>query len=101
MIEDGCVIISQHSDTTGPAVACEEMSQTDKYEVYHVGYNQGMTSVAPTTSLIGCKVNWEPYESAVIQAVLDGKRLKVNWMYKKKRMMRGADLQTIGYKCWS
>ncbi len=77
------------------------MSQTDKYEVYHVGYNQGMTSVAPTTSLIGCKVNWEPYESAVIQAVLDGKKIESELDVQKKRMMRGADLQTIGYKCWS
>lgn len=85
LIEDGCVIISQHSDTTGPGVACEEMSQTDKYEVYHVGYNQGMTSVAPTTSLIGCKVNWEPYESAVIQAVLDGKKVESELDVQKEK----------------
>lgn len=76
LIREGCVIISQHSDTTGPAVACQEMRLSENYEVYHVGYNQGMTSVAPSTSLIGCKVNWEPYESAAIQAVLDGEKIE-------------------------
>lgn len=76
LIRDGCVIISQHSDTMGPAVACEEMNQNENYEVYHVGYNQGMTSVAPTSSLIGCKVNWEPYEKAAIQAVRQGKEIE-------------------------
>ena len=76
LIRDGCVIISQHSDTMGPAVACEEMNQNENCEVYHVGYNQGMTSVAPTSSLIGCKVNWELYEKAAIQAVRQGKEIE-------------------------
>lgn len=74
LIQDGCVIISQHSDTTGAAVACEEMSQD--YQVYHVGYNQSMTGVAPTTSLISCKVNWEPYEMEAIEAVRKGENIE-------------------------
>ena len=44
-----------------------------------------MTSVAPTTSLIGCKVNWEPYESAVIQAVLDGKKIESELDVQKEK----------------
>ncbi len=76
LIREGCIIISQHSDTTGPAVACEEMKVNENYNIYHVGYNQGMTNVAPSTSLIGCKVNWEPYETAAIQAILDGKNIE-------------------------
>jgi basic membrane protein A len=74
LIEDGCVIISQHSDTEGPAVACEEMS--DDYTVYHVGYNQSMTDVAPTTSLISCRINWTSFELSAVQAVLDGKEIE-------------------------
>jgi basic membrane protein A len=76
LIEDGCIIISQHSDTEGPAAACEEMSE--KYTVFHVGYNQSMTDVAPTTSLISCRINWTPYELTAVQAVLDGETIEDN-----------------------
>jgi basic membrane protein A len=76
LIKDGCVIISQHSDTVGPAAACEKMS--GEYTVYHVGYNQSMTDIAPTTSLISCRINWSPYELAAVQAVLYGKTIESN-----------------------
>ncbi len=68
LIDEGCVIISQHSDTIGPAVACEEAAA--KKTVYHVGYNQSMTDVAPTTSLISCRINWIPYFTGAVSAVL-------------------------------
>lgn len=69
LIDEGCVIISQHSDTTGTAVACEN---TDKsVVVYNVGYNQSMIDIAPTTTLIGCRINWNPYITAAVGAVLD------------------------------
>lgn len=68
LIEEGCVIISQHSDTAGPAVACEETDKEKK--VYHVGYNQGMIDVAPSTYLVGCKINWIPYIMSAVEAVM-------------------------------
>lgn len=74
LIERGCVIISQHSDTTGPAIACEE--QSGLHTVYHVGYNQSMADVAPTTSLISCRINWEPYMVAASKAVLKGRPIE-------------------------
>lgn len=74
MIEDGCVIISQHSDTTGPAVACEQ--EKGSREVYHVGYNQSMIDVAPTTSLISCRINWSPYCLAAVEAVMNDKKIE-------------------------
>ena len=74
LIEDGCVIISQHSDTSGPAVACE---QTDAdIPVYLVSYNQSMAELAPTTYLIGAKINWKPYMRQAVQAVLDQKKIE-------------------------
>ena len=74
LIEEGCVIISQHSDTIGPAVACEE-AQPQKI-AYHVGYNQSMTDTAPTTSLISSRIIWEPYIVGAIQAVLEHKSIE-------------------------
>ena len=72
LIEEGCVIISQHSDTTGPAIACEEASTKRGKTVFHVGYNQSMTDVAPTTSLVSCRINWTPYILGASQAILKG-----------------------------
>lgn len=74
LIEEGCVILSQHSDTTGPAVACEETDSTQ--EVYLASYNQSMADVAPTTYLTGCKINWVPYMTAAVGAVLDNKSIE-------------------------
>lgn len=74
LIDQGCVIISQHSDTSGPSVACEEAQKS--YPVYHVSYNQSMKNVAPTTALIGCRINWGPYEVAAIGAMLEGKPIE-------------------------
>ena len=76
LIEDGCVLISQHSDTIGPAVVCQEMCEY--YPVIHVGYNGSMIDVAPTTSLISSKINWIPYELAAVEAVLMGKKIERN-----------------------
>ena len=74
LIDMGCVIISQHSDTTGPAVACEKSEKNKK--VYHVGYNESMISYAPTTSLISCKIDWDPYIVAAIGAMLEDKSIE-------------------------
>lgn len=74
LIEENCVIISQHSDTYGPAVACEEAA--GDHVVYHVGYNQSMLDVAPTTSLISCRINWVPYMVSAVGAVLENKDIE-------------------------
>lgn len=76
LIEEGCTIISQHSDTTGPAIACEEAKVRNRKTVYHVGYNQSMTDVAPTTSLISCRINWTPYIISACEAMLKEKKIE-------------------------
>lgn len=65
LIEEGCVVLSEHTDTIGVAVACEEDGH-----VVHVGYNQDMADVAPLTSLISCRINWAPYVIGAVEAVL-------------------------------
>lgn len=74
LIDEGCVMISQHSDTTGPAAACEEAASD--HTVFHVGYNQSMISAAPAASLISTKIEWEPYIKAAVTAVLDNKAIE-------------------------
>ncbi len=74
LIDEGCVIISQHSDTAGPAIACEETDADTP--VYLISYNQSMADIAPTTYITGCKINWEPYVTAAVGAVLEGRDIE-------------------------
>lgn len=74
LIDEGCVVISQHTDTIGPAVACEETE--GERPVYHVGYNQSMSEVAPGTSLIASRICWEPYVTAAVDAVMARKSIE-------------------------
>ncbi len=77
LIEDGCVIISQHSDTIGPAVACEEAADKGNV-VYHVGYNQSMIDVAPTTTLVSSRIDWSIYILAAVKSVLNNEPIEKN-----------------------
>ena len=74
LIKDGCVILSQHTDTIGPAIACEEASQNKP--VYFVGYNQSMSEVAPGTSLVTSRICWEPYVLSAVDAVMNSKKIE-------------------------
>ncbi|MCR5233654.1 MAG: BMP family ABC transporter substrate-binding protein [Lachnospiraceae bacterium] len=74
LINEGCVIISQHTDTIGPAIACEEASQNG--EVYFIGYNQSMSEVAPATSLVTSRICWETYVVAAVDALMVNKSIE-------------------------
>ncbi|MBP5331311.1 MAG: BMP family ABC transporter substrate-binding protein [Lachnospiraceae bacterium] len=74
LIDDGCVIISQHTDTIGPALACEEASETRN--VYFVGYNQSMSEVAPGSSLVTARICWEPYVLAAVEAIINDRNIE-------------------------
>ncbi|MDD3367293.1 MAG: BMP family ABC transporter substrate-binding protein [Lachnospiraceae bacterium] len=75
LIADGCVLISQHADTTGAPTACEAEG------VPCVGYNVDMTSVAPNTALTSSTNNWGIYYTYAVQAVLNGESFDVDWCH--------------------
>ena len=74
LIEEGCIVISQHTDTIGPAIACEEAIA--RRQVYYIGYNQDMSDVAPMTTLTGCRVNWVPYITGAVEAVMTSQSIE-------------------------
>ncbi len=74
LLRQGCVIISQHSDTAGPAEACEEFSRNQPG--YHVGYNRSMTDIAPKSSLISCSVDYSYYFKQSVGALLRGRKIE-------------------------
>ncbi len=74
LIREGCVVISQHCNTTGPAIACEEASEL--FTVIHVGYNQSMIDLAPSVSLLSTRINWTPYITGAVEAIMAQKSIE-------------------------
>ena len=73
LISDGCVLISQHADTTGAPTACEAAG------VPCVGYNVDMISVAPHTALTSASMDWGVYYTYAVQCMIDGKDIDTDW----------------------
>jgi len=78
LINDGCVIIGQHADSTGAPSACEEKLKAGT-TVYSVGYNVDMLSVAPDAALTSPTNNWGVYYEYCIGSCLNGKAFDTNW----------------------
>ena len=68
LIEAGCVILSQHPPTLGPADACEAAAQ-QRRTVYHIGQDMSMLDIAPTAALTSVRVNWSGYVLGAVDAV--------------------------------
>ena len=73
LIANGCVLISQHADTTGAPTACEAAG------VPCVGYNISMIPAAPTQALTTSYVNWAAYYSFALENVLAGTTFPADW----------------------
>lgn len=73
LIERGCDVVSQHSDSTAPATTAEENG------VWQVGYNNDMIDAAPKASLISARIDWGIYVTEAVQAVVDGTEIPADW----------------------
>lgn len=73
LIDRGCDVISQHSDSTAPATTAEENG------VWQVGYNNDMISAAPNASLISPRIDWSVYLIEAVTALVEGKDIPVDW----------------------
>ena len=66
LMDEGCVLISQHADSWGAPTACETRG------VPNVAYNGSTISAAPETYLISSRINWAPYFKYMIESVQNG-----------------------------
>jgi len=73
LIDRGCDVVSQHSDSTAPATTAEENG------IWQVGYNNDMIDAAPKASLISARIDWGIYVTEAVQAVIDGTEIPVDW----------------------
>lgn len=73
LIADGCILISQHADTTGAPSVCETKG------IPVVGYNVDMTSVAPNTALTSPTNDWGVYYKYAVGCILEEKPIVTDW----------------------
>ena len=73
LINDGCVLISQHADSMGAPTACENAGVPD------VSYNGSTKDACPNTFIVSSRINWVPYYKYAIQAVMDGSSIDTDW----------------------
>ena len=73
LIQNGCVLISQHADSMGAPNACETAM------VPNVSYNGSTMEACPNTYIISSRINWEPYFAYVIEAVKNGENYDTDW----------------------
>lgn len=73
LIQNGCVLISQHADSMGAPTACETAG------VYDVSYNGSTIDACPNTFLVSSKINWVPYFTYVIDSVASGSEIAADW----------------------
>ena len=74
----GCVIIGQHADSTGAPSAVQAKHDAGQ-EVYSVGYNVDMLSVAPTAALTSAQNNWSVLYKNILSDFMSGATMKQNY----------------------
>ena len=81
LMSQGCVIISQHADTTGAPSTVQSNNDSDKYgfKAYSVGYNISMLDVAPTAALTSASSNWEVFYEYAFSCLLNGETMDTDF----------------------
>ena len=73
LIDNGCVLISQHADSMGAPTACESAG------VPNVSYNGSTAAACPNTFLVSSRINWVPYFEYMIGQVQKGEAIDTDW----------------------
>ena len=73
LIDDGCVLISQHADSLGAPSTCEAAG------VPNVSYNGSTIEAGPNTFIVSSRINWEPYFEYIIGQVQKGEAIDADW----------------------
>ena len=73
LINNNCVLISQHADSMGAPSVCEEKG------VPNVSYNGATDESCPGTFIVSSRIDWAPYYLYIIKQVCTGKAIDVDW----------------------
>ena len=73
LIEDGCVILSQHADSMGAPTACETASVPD------ISYNGSTEAACPNTFVVSSRIDWAPYFVYCMNCISNGEAIATDW----------------------
>ena len=75
LIKNGCALISQHADSEGAPKACEENN------IPNIAYNVDTAKElkCENTAIISSRISWEPYFELMINAMINGEAIPVDW----------------------
>ena len=73
LINNGCVLLSQHADSMGAPTACEDAGIPD------VSYNGSTLSSCPNTFIVSSRIDWTPYLEYAIKAAMNGDKIDADW----------------------
>ena len=73
LIDNGCVLISQHADSMGAPGACEAAG------VPNVSYNGSTYESCPETFIVSSAINWAPYFNYIIKCANTGAAIDTDW----------------------
>ncbi|MBE6598701.1 MAG: BMP family ABC transporter substrate-binding protein [Ruminococcaceae bacterium] len=73
LINNNCVLISQHADSMGAPSVCEEKN------VPNVSYNGSTVASCPNTFIISSKIDWTPYVVYICESAKAGTEIAVDW----------------------
>ena len=73
LIQNGCVLISQHADSMGAPSACEERG------IPNVSYNGSTAASCPNTFIVSSKIDWTPYFKLICEAAQKGEKIPTDY----------------------
>ena len=73
LINDGCVLISQHADSMGAPSACEEKGIPD------ISYNGSTYEDCPESYIVSSRIDWTPYFIYIIKCYVEGTEIATDW----------------------
>ena len=73
LIDDGCVLLSQHADSMGAPTACENAGIPD------VSYNGSTKDACPNTFIVSSRIDWAPYYEYAISALANGEDIDTDY----------------------
>lgn len=73
LINRGCGVLGQHTDSAGAATMAERMG------AFQVGWYMDLRNVAPGAALISAGADWGVYFTEAVEALLDGETIPADW----------------------
>jgi len=73
LINNGCILISQHADSMGAPTVCEEKN------VPNVSYNGSTVASCPNTFIVSSKIDWTPYFVYIYNQFTKGEAIAADW----------------------